>query len=356
MNLSAGHFTAKWVGSVGVLVDATASLYARPGAGFVRVGGLPSIYNAGLIDIFDDDQPFTCLHLQNRGRVFVGARLVHFQTTDLFGIDQQVGGTLQLYGSTLNGTLLIQDGELLGHGYLSHALIVAPARVSGRLQFDELNLGVKVSSIFELGGESDNLWIRDRVTLAGKPIVKLAPGFVPAAGAKFQIVTAPGGTTGQFNELDLTPIEFGRRITIEGGSGSFLMVRSADSKAVVLRDFLPPAIELATVPLVFLLPEAAGLTGGCFVVPHPAINLPSGDWAGGRVQVDITAGFDAPIDRLQYQRNSGFPQSDGIVFEGLPGSDQSVSFRGTIFGTGLRAWMCSLKLTLDLGDISKVYV
>lgn len=344
-------------GAVSLHVETTARLHARPGAGLLYVGGVPMIFNDGLISIYSDTQPFATLPISSTGRIFVGARTVEisppFSEDTLIHVSD---GLLHLEESTLHGHVQLDEGEIQGSGYIQSAEANDP--ISGRLQFGELALGATTWMTFVIGRPHDRIQVAGALTLdSATPILKLARGFVPGPDDEFEIVRAAGGIRGQFKDFNFAPIAFGTRRDVIGFVGpgpataivgSFLLELTPDSRAVVLRNFLPPPVKLGDGRLEYRLPQPeAGEVGGCFVVPHAAIDLPAANWDGGRVEVKIAERYVEGIDVLSFRRNRDFPDSASLRFVDLPEGGWTVSFRGTAFGT---ARIEGPQMTCELND------
>ncbi len=274
--------------------------------------------------------PFIFVH--NFGRIITFANSIAFDTGAGTDLIQEAGGILELgsfTGATLNGKVLVKQGStVFGEAMIREAIIEGEAH--GRLSFQILTLAPTAISKFELSGPQGSLSTTQNLplALAGQLQLGSLRGLIPGPNDQFEIVRANAGTTGQFAGAD-----FGKRVQLPGGTGSLLLTRSADSQAIRLGSFLPPPVVLDGVPLNFRMPDAVPGVGGCFVVPHPAIDLPVGNWAGGSLRVEFTDGLNLAFDRLEYRRNPQFPEADEIVFEGLPEAEQTVRFRGAAFGT-----------------------
>ena len=329
-------------GPVRVLVEPTASLHARPGAGLFQSDESPEIQNDGLIQIHSDTTSFQCLPILNFGRIVVEERIVDFLSLEATAAIELREGSLHLEGASLHGLVILSGGQLSGVGFIQWAEVDDP--MSGRLRFNELLMNEFTETTFVVGRPYDFISVQADLTLAGALEVKLAPGFVPKPDDIFEIVRADGGIDGQFHDFDFNPILFGRRLEISGGS--FLVDLTPDSKRVVLHHFLPTAIGLGDSRLLFRFPQPPhGEIGGCFAVPYAAINLPPGNWAGGRLEVEISTGYNATVDRLTFRRNLDFPDSASLRLQEHPEGGWDVTFREVGIG---RARIEGARMTCSL--------
>jgi hypothetical protein len=274
----------------------------------------------------------------------------------------ETGGRITLgAGSTerghLGGTVVVMaGGSLAGFGRITRVQMAGT--LQGRLEFGSLTLAPGAASRFELSSRPDR-WLMDApVELAGRlelqplPLVSPTQFFAPQPDEEFVLVETivAGGLTGAFSNAP-----FGQRVQVPGGAGgSFLLTRSADGRQAVLSRYLPSAEYIQYAPLKFLLPEIAGRRGGCFLVPHAAISLPEGSWAGGRLRIEFTQGFDPALDELRFQPNPAFPEADALTFSGQAGGEQTVSYRGVAFGTAQLTpglLICALNAQADAGAV-----
>ncbi|MBE0540794.1 MAG: hypothetical protein IH623_05355 [Verrucomicrobia bacterium] len=320
-------------GNVRVMVQPWAMLDVALNGGFIHLtNGVPELRNEGTLHIMGNEQPVPFIYLYNRGTVITFASTIDFQTGAGLDMIQEAGGRLDVgaglgHGATLNGNALFRQGSTVsGEAYLRQARV--EGRIQGRFSFDELSFGPTAVSKFSLIAPHDHLSAAQPIALDGR--LELAPlqGVIPGPDDVFQLVRSDGEITGQF-----TNRPFGQRVLVSGTNETMLLTRSADLHRVELRNFLPEATSLYSLPLSFRLPEVVGAVGGCFVVPHPAVTLSEGTVAGGTLTVEITENYNAAVDQLTFRPNSTFPEADDVVFEGAFGSVQTVRFRGTAFGT-----------------------
>lgn len=317
-------------GNVRLVVESTATLGMAEHGGFLRVGGgVPELVNDGRINVWGQEQPIPFIYLNNRGTVTTFANTLDFDTGAGLDMIQEPGGHLSVGAGfdregIVNGNALFRQGStIFGQGYIHQAHI--EGQIQGRFSFNQLSFGPTAVSRFSLVGTPDRLSATQPIALAGQ--FELAPlqGFTPGPDDSFQIMSSGGDITGEFANAP-----FGQRVH---QFGSLLLTRAANLRSVSLGRFLPPEININSVPLAFRLPAVAGELGGCFVVPHPAVTLPEGTVAGGTLTVEITENYNAAVDQLAFRPNPTFPEADDIVFEGAFGSVQTVRFRGTAFGT-----------------------
>ncbi len=319
-------------GNVRLVVESTATLGVPQYGGFVRVGGVPELINDGRISIWGQQQPIPFIYLYNRGSVFAFASTLDFDSGAGIDFLQETNGHLSIgagfdHGATLDGYAFTRQGStVFGQGYIRQARI--EGQIQGRIAFEELEFGATAVSRFSLAYTPDRLTVTQPVTLAGQ--LELAPsaGFDPGPDTVFPIVISGGDVTGEFAGRT-----FGQRVQIPETGQSLLLTRSADLHRVELRKYLPPPVPLNTSPLSFRMAEFAGELGGCFVAPDPAVLLPEAVLAGSSLTVEITDGYNAATDRLEFRPNPAFPEADEITFEGPAGGEQTVRFRGTAFGT-----------------------
>ena len=342
-------------GDVRLIVEPTGTLDIGEATGFLWINGVPELRNEGTISVFARDNRVPFIFLRNHGRVHAYASTLDFMTgaptnliTGFTHLIQEPGGHLGLGAgvdeeATLVAKVEFKDGSTVsGQAHIREAH--ARGQMQGRLRFDQLSFGPAPTNKFGLVDPPDHLSTQSALALAGRLEIVSRTGFMPGPEDAFEIVRSTGGITGEFSN-----VPFGQRVQLPNG-GSMRVTLSEDSRAVVLRGYLPRAEYLGSVPLNFLMPAPDVPVGGCFVVPHPAVNLPEGDWAGGSLTVEITDGFDEERDRLEFRRNPAFPESDEIVFAGPPDGAQSVRFRGAEFGTAMltgKALTCALFAQAD---------
>ncbi len=156
--------------------------------------------------------------LDNRGLVDVAEGTLRLDGT-FPGAIPQTAGTFRLAGGSVDGTrpVLIDGGALDGSGAVANAVTVGSAAGSaatlapggpgsvGTLSLGALTLRSGAVVDVELGGvgASDRVEAGGNVGMAGTLRVRLRPGFVPAVGDRFPVVTCSGLCSGVFATLDL---------------------------------------------------------------------------------------------------------------------------------------------------------
>lgn len=213
--------------------DLGAVFEAHDGARFSSGGNLATqVVNTGVFRVRPGTEVFTSLQFQNHGLLVVTDRTVEFVAG---GRLEQRAGTLRLDGGNIHGSLSLQAGALEGSGTIGSAIVLG--RMSGRLDIEHFTPGVAATSAFVIkgraAGQFDRFSFQNTVSLGGKLEVALT-GFLTLPTDVFEIISAPGGILGQFNNVN-----FGERVTVSvgGGTGSCVVHLASDSKSIVLRDF-----------------------------------------------------------------------------------------------------------------------
>jgi len=327
----------QWLNNDKIVNDVGAVFEAHDGSSMVRKANRTFVFieNRGKFRILTGANTFPCVQIVNSGLVEIGARTVEFQAGSFTDILQQEG-ELSLDDAIIKGKVTVENpGKLQGAGYVREGETF-DGSIAGRLTFDLLTLGAEATTTLTLSGRADGsydrLSIDHNLQLSGKLGVRLANGFVPEPGDDFTIVTVAGGISGRFNDDRFNPINFGTRIPVTGGNGSFLLAQTADLKSIVLRDFVGGPFTLGAGALAFHLPTVEGESGGCFVGPNALINLADGNWAGGSLKVEIISGYDPTLDRFEFRENPALTAGEFVIDGPLDG-DRVASFRGVAFGT-----------------------
>ena len=343
-------------GNSRLVIETTGDLAVAEGGEFRRIGGTPEVHNKRSIRVWSRAWNVPMMVVRNFGTITAFNNTLDFLgvgATDP-GLIQESGGLLSLgtgpgAPAHIYGKVLGKAGSFFsGDAEIDEAHI--EGTVHGRLNLNRLSFGPTAVINYQIAGPEDklfgghplNLSVGRPVALAGRLEVGLRQGFAPGPDDQYTVIKAAGEITGQF-----TGAAFGQRIDLADGMGSFLLTLSADTRSVMLSRFWPPPVFPGEDPLVFRLPEIAGDIGGSFIAPHPATKLPDGNWAGGRMEVEITDGFNSARDRLEFRANPAFPSNE-ITFEGPP-DGQTVLFRGAPFGTVRitdgRKMVCLLDIT-----------
>jgi hypothetical protein len=309
--------------------DAGAVFEADEFSGLVSDASNTAIQNEGTFSIRAGTQPFTCIYFFNMGTVEVAARTVELQAPQIFDFDQR-GGELSLDGANVKGHVAIQAGSLEGRGYIQEAIVLG--ELSGELDFGKLSPGNNAATVFKISGRADGAFDRisvaDDLFLGGTIDVRLEGGFTPEPADVFEIVTAAGNLSGQFKNIN-----FGQRVPLADGAGSFLLDHSTTNpNSIVLRDFAGGPFTLGPGALSYQLPTRENSKGGCFVAPNALINLPDGNWAGGSLAIRFSHVLAGGVKILSFRDNPARP-GDQFVADGPSISDLVLSFHGVPFAT-----------------------
>ena len=238
-------------GGRGIVNDVGAVFEAHDHSGIVPATNISSgnFENRGTFRIRGGLEPFHCVVINNvlnpspndPGLVEVGARTVIVSNVN--------GERLRLDGAVVNGTFFGSPGDLQGNGYIGRAEIYG-GRVSGQLRSDSIALG-DVTNVFEIKGRTagsfDHFFANGILNLDGAIDIRLGAGFVPRPPDVFTILTASDQVSGRFSGANFSHIDFGIRVPVTDGAGSFLLERALDRKSVVLRDFSAPPRNLTSV-------------------------------------------------------------------------------------------------------------
>ncbi len=162
------------------------------------------------------------------------------------------GGTLA--ANAVNATNLRSAADGTNGTFAQSGGTLAPGNVgtAGRTAITgAYNLGVGATLAVELGGNSaatvfqtanahDQLTVSGTTTLAGNLSVALLPGYTPAAGSSFTVLSSTGALSGAFAN-----VAFGQRLSTAGGEGSFLVNQVGN--AVTLSGFIVAAPPLSAI-------------------------------------------------------------------------------------------------------------
>ncbi len=313
-------------GNARLLIESTGTLnLGTASGGLMRMSGNPELRNLGKVQVAQSLDPRPFIPVRNAGTFTDFGSTLTFQSGATADLIQESTGELKLDpDSRLEGKVIFDAGSTLsGAGYLRDAQI--NGNVRGRFGFDRLTLGSTAVLRF---GSGDRLNARLPVALAGRLELVLPWPAQPGPNDVFDLIRSIGGVSGAFISPSL-----GQRLRLPGSTGFMALDRTDDSLALVLRNYRQDSVSLDDAPLSIVLPESPGDASRTFTLPHIAVNLPEGDWAGGLVSVTITEGFRAAVDHLAFQGNPSFALTDTVSFVGPANGDQAVHFRSNRIGT-----------------------
>lgn len=205
------------------------------GAGELRIGGNARFINQGTFDVqntaaiawnggapvFENRAAFNknstgttlvTLRFENTGAVNLNAGTLEFRTGAPFvqttGITTLNGGVL---AATNTSTLTFSGGALRGEGTIigspvNNGARIDPGMTAGTININGAYLQSGVGSLrIELGGAApgtghDQLVVSGNASLGGELRVALLPGFVPAPGQQFVVLSA-GSRSGTFSSV-----------------------------------------------------------------------------------------------------------------------------------------------------------
>ncbi|MCC6233065.1 MAG: hypothetical protein IT580_10505 [Verrucomicrobiales bacterium] len=137
---------------------------------------------------------------------------------------QAYKGELDLAAGTLSGTGSIEPGVAAGDVLrkVTNRGILRVGNPTGEIfvraqNFEQTSTGETIVTLSATGNSL--LRLRESATLAGTLTVELAPGFTPALGATFTVISF-SGRTGEFQNVKLPDLGAGKKFSVVYGSGS----------------------------------------------------------------------------------------------------------------------------------------
>jgi hypothetical protein len=199
------------------------------------------IVNAGLLTKTDPGLLTMNLPFENQGVVVVAGGTVHVRLSAAGRYTQSAGAETRLEGGrlSLEGAAYAHTAGLLGGmgqiakstsglGTFTNAAMIQVGAPAGAVELTNLHFnqrpeGELVVHVGAAGAGRLNLLTgSSRITLAGTLRVELSPGFVPAVGQAYAIVTAPN-RTGEFSQLMLPDLGPGRRFAVSYGANEITL-------------------------------------------------------------------------------------------------------------------------------------